>query len=174
MGGYGSGWHRARTYTVESAWILSAASLMRDNILRPNHSYHGGTITWSDGRTGEPLSKIGFSSDCRANFGWCQLNYTITDTGEKMDFRVQLTTTPLPWGGLKWWFICPLIVDGVHCGRRVAKLYHPPHGRYYGCRHCHKLGYNSSRKAHQFESGLAGIGRGMGLSAREVAKLLRR
>jgi hypothetical protein len=146
---------------------------MRDNILRPYHR-HSGSVTWSRGRTGERLSSIGFSSDCHADFGWARLDYTITRTGEKMDYRVKLTTTPLPWGGLKWWFICPLIVNGASCGRRVGKLYHPPGGRYYGCRHCHKLSYTSAREAHKFDACLALVGRDFGLSARQVAKLLKR
>jgi hypothetical protein len=173
MGGYGSGWHRARTHTVEDGWILSAAALMRDNILRPNHSFNG-AITWSDSRTGEKLSNIGLSSETYADYGSVRLHYTITDTGDALDYRVDLTATPLPWGGVKWWFLCPLIVDGTHCGRRVAKLYHPPGGRYYGCRHCHKLTYTSSRKAHQYESCFGRLGREFGLSGREVAKLRRR
>jgi len=48
-------------------------------------------------------------------------------------YRVSLTTTPLPWGGLRWWFTCPLVVEGRSCGRRVGKLYLPPGRGYFGC-----------------------------------------
>jgi len=47
------------------------------------------------------------------------------------------------FGGVRWWFICLLSYDGVYCGRRVAKLYCPPGGIYYGCRHCYNLSYDS-------------------------------
>ena len=57
------------------------------------------------------------------------------DQGERMDYPVGLTTTPLPGGGLRWWFLCPLVVSGVPWGRRVGKLYMPPGGRYFGWRH---------------------------------------
>ena len=40
------------------------------------------------------------------------------------------------------WFVCPL----VGCGRRVGKLYLPPGGRYYGCRHCYRLTYESAQE----------------------------
>jgi hypothetical protein len=41
--------------------------------------------------------------------------------------------------GERPWFICP----GAGCGRRVAVLYGP--GRYFLCRHCYDLGYQSQR-----------------------------
>ena len=41
--------------------------------------------------------------------------------------------------GERPWFICP----GAACGRRVAVLYGP--GRYFLCRHCYDLVYESQR-----------------------------
>ena len=66
-----------------------------------------------------------------------------------MDYRVRLVTTTPTYGGLRWWFICPLVINGVECNRRVRKLY--LYGRYFGCRHCHNLTYRSSQEAHRFE-----------------------
>jgi hypothetical protein len=40
-----------------------------------------------------------------------------------------VTTRP-HLGGLRWWFVCPLIVGGCACGRRCAKLY--LHGQFLG------------------------------------------
>jgi hypothetical protein len=37
-------------------------------------------------------------------------------------------------------------VNGRPCQRRVGKLYLPPGGRYYGCRHCHALTYTSCQE----------------------------
>jgi hypothetical protein len=42
--------------------------------------------------------------------------------------------------GERPWFICP----GAECGRRVAVLYGP--GRYFLCRHCYDLVYQSQRE----------------------------
>jgi hypothetical protein len=39
------------------------------------------------------------------------------------------------------------MVEGVSCGRRVAKLYLK--GRYFLCRHCHHLAYSSQQEAHR-------------------------
>ena len=88
------------------------------------------------------------------------LVYTITkhDTGRKVDFDypVRLTTSPLPWGGYRLWFICP----AVSCGRRVSVLYRPPTGEYFACRHCYRLSYRSRQEGYQdraLYSHLAGL-----------------
>ena len=45
------------------------------------------------------------------------------------------------FGGSRPYFICPGVVNGVACGRRVAKLHGP--GRYFLCRHCYRLAHAS-------------------------------
>jgi hypothetical protein len=35
------------------------------------------------------------------------------------------------------------MVSGQACNRRVGKLYFPPGGRYFGCRHCYCLTYRT-------------------------------
>ena len=81
-----------------------------------------------------------------------RLHYTRTQHKDDVDFRVRLTTTPLPWGGVRWWFVCPLTVNGRSCQRRCAKLYLPPGGRYYGCRLCYALTCASVQEAHRFDN----------------------
>jgi hypothetical protein len=80
-----------------------------------------------------------------------RLHYTFTRSGEKVDYRVRLLTTCLRHGTLRWWFACPLSVNGRPCGRRVGKLYLPPGGRYYGCRHCHRLTYRSCQESRKYD-----------------------
>jgi hypothetical protein len=173
VGGYNSGWHRATTNTVEDGLILSSSKLQRDRMMRPNLHW-AGTVTWSHSYTGEKLASIGLDTHTTDGAGWARLHYTRTNAGEQMDYRVNLTTTPLPWGGLRWWFLCPLVTGGRYCGRRVGKLCLPPGARYFGCRHCYRLAYTSSREAHKFESVLGLVGRDFNLTGREVAKLLGR
>ena len=65
---------------------------------------------------------------------------------------IPLVSTPLPWGGRRWWLRCPLAYDGLPCDRRVDKLYLPPRGvRAFGCRRCHDLAYWTSQTAHRAE-----------------------
>jgi hypothetical protein len=70
----------------------------------------------------------------------------VTNQPEPYDYRVLLTTTRPRFGGLRWWFVCPLVVRGYACERRVGKLYLPPGSRYFGCRHCHELTYRSAQE----------------------------
>jgi len=174
MGGYGSGtrFTYSRKTTVEDCRVLSAARLMRLGMLRSNLHWPG-SVTWTNTATGEKVSSIGFDADTGDDSGSARLHYTRTGDGEAVDYRVSLTTTALPWGGRRWWFICPLTVGGRYCGRRVGKLYLPPGGRYFGCRHCHDLTYTSCQESHKFDACLAAIGAPMGLSARDVARILK-
>jgi hypothetical protein len=77
------------------------------------------------------------------------LHYHQGETDVQM--RIPLQATYPAFGGLRWWFTCPLIVNGVACNRRVGKLFLPPGAQYFGCRHCHNLSYRSSQEAHQWE-----------------------
>ncbi len=76
-----------------------------------------------------------------------RLHYTITRIGEAVDYRVRLTTTPLPWGGVRWAFLCP----NLSCGRACRKLYLPRGGRHFACRMCYRLTYQSAQEAHKFD-----------------------
>ena len=58
---------------------------------------------------------------------------------------VRITTTKPHFGGLRHWFKCPFMRDGVSCSRRVGRLYLPPESGRFGCRHCHHLTYRSSQ-----------------------------
>ena len=63
-----------------------------------------------------------------------------------LEYDVRLETTHSSRGGVRWWFLCPLVRDGRPCGRRVQKLYLPPNARQFGCRHCYGLTYQSRRR----------------------------
>jgi hypothetical protein len=59
---------------------------------------------------------------------------------EEIQEPVPLSWTACNFGGERPWFICP----GAGCGRRVAVLYGP--GRYFLCRHCYDLVYESQQE----------------------------
>jgi hypothetical protein len=66
--------------------------------------------------------------------------------GEGEEFKryfVKLVKTYPFYGGSRYWFVCPLAVNGVWCRRRVGKLYLLD--GYFGCRHCHSLTYASQQ-----------------------------
>jgi hypothetical protein len=76
------------------------------------------------------------------------LQYRITGTGDQIDLPIRLEITRPNLGGVRWWGRCPLVVSNVACNMRVCKLYLPPGGRYFGCRHCHQLTYTNCQESH--------------------------
>jgi hypothetical protein len=59
---------------------------------------------------------------------------------------VPLDWTACNFRGKRTWFICP----GAKCSRRLALLYGP--GRYFLCRHCYDLTYQSQRGNKMYRS----------------------
>ncbi len=53
---------------------------------------------------------------------------------KNLEEPIPLKWTPCNFGGERPWFVCPGVVNGVACGRRVAILYGP--GKYFLCRLC--------------------------------------
>lgn len=127
--------------TVEDCTKLSIFKLKEFGLLR---GYAATTLTWTRKLSGKK-SSIGILVDTENLYA--KVNYTITDrnTDEKTDYdyKISLTTTPCNFGGVRYWFICPLSVNGVYCGRRTGTLYLASGGHYFGCRHCYNLSYES-------------------------------
>jgi len=69
----------------------------------------------------------------------------LEDQDQNVNQTIGLQHTRLCSGGLRWWFICPGMIDGKPCLRRVRKLYLPPGCLYFGCRHCYDLAYMTSQ-----------------------------
>ena len=72
-----------------------------------------------------------------------RLRYTTTRwDGERResDYWVELATTPQPFGGRRWWFVCP------RTGRRAAKLYLPNGAFTFASRQAYRLAYRSQRE----------------------------
>ena len=138
MGGTGSGdWYRFdKKSTVEESLTLA----VRD--VRSRKTSHLGQIVW----TGSAISyRVTWDNEPTIT-----LLYRLWDS-EDVEIPIRLQTTPTQFGGKRWWFTCPLIVRGVACNRRVGKVYLPPEARYFGCRKCHDLSYQSCQEAHQLE-----------------------
>ena len=168
MGGYGSGrwnWHTKAT-TVDECRHIDAARWMREGILAPDLRCSGGRV-WKHGYTGEPTASIGYEVNTTIPEPWVRLSYTSTPRrGEPQhyDYRISLATTQPHFGGLRWWFQCPLIKQGQACERRVAKLYLPPGGLYFGCRQCYELTYESCQESHKYDR----LWRSIGMDAEAI------
>jgi hypothetical protein len=148
MGGIGSGshgWRPVKKETVEDCLSFDANRWAREGILREGARRSGSWHwTYASGRA----CSIGYEVVTVAGTSFVRLYYTREQAGQKeaSDYRVGLTTTRPRFGGRRWWFVCPLVVNGRPCNRRVGKLYLPPGARYFGCRHCHRLTYTSCQE----------------------------
>lgn len=136
MGGSGStrwGWHRKKR-TVEGCRHFTVKNLFAGKPPTPGRT---GTLTWDGG------ASIGYTITPGPAV---RLNYSIPPpSGERqpIEYAVPVVAGKVPNGGAKWWFRCPLSVNGKPCGRRTGTLFLPPGQTYFGCRTCHRLAYRS-------------------------------
>lgn len=139
--------------TAEQSNALSIFWLKKHDYIPKGGGISGGGITWTYGLA-ENKSSIGFTVriDMDDEPDYIRFNYTHTSnwTGEKesMDYKVQLTTTPCNYGGVRYWFVCPLSRNDVYCGRRVGVIYSI--GKWFGCRHCGDIAYAAQMKGGKF------------------------
>ena len=136
MGGLGSGRPSGSGRgTAEGCRSIDVNRLHREGCLRPGWS--GG---WQWTREGEKVASI----NLRTEYDLLHLSYRwrIGDSPwEDVAETVRIVRVDCRFGGARPYFICPGIVNGIACGRRVGKLYGP--GRYYLCRHCYRLAHTS-------------------------------
>lgn len=155
MGGPGSGnWWRSRRRkeTVEDSLVVSMKALRNRLVVGAV-----GTLTWT--MSGGGKSSLSYSVTGDADRPTITLHYRCRDK-EGVSIPIRLEATPTQFSGRRWWFRCPLISRGIACKRRAAKLYLPPGAKYFGCRRCHELTYQSCQDAHKTERvfGRLGIG----------------
>jgi len=142
-----SRWSRRKT--VEECKMIDTPWLRRHGYFC---GYKSGGIKWTNA-AGAVISSIGIAvsvDDELLSGKYLRLTYTQTDVvgrdAREFDYKIELVTTPCHFGGVRYWFICPLVVNGRPCRRRVSTLYLPPNGEYFGCRHCHDLTYRSQKE----------------------------
>ena len=97
---------------------------IRKGLIRPG-SYVAGTMQWTLTRTGEERANISYVANLvDPADAWVRLIYTSTTraTGAKVDndYRVRLETTRPNFGGLRWWFLCPITGRLRLLGRLVS------------------------------------------------------
>ena len=144
--------------TVEESRSVSISFLKKHGYFSEPCSMSG-TLSWKN-CLGEETGSISVFVSTMYEESYVRFYYTVTNrsSGEKTDYdyKVQLTTTPCNFGGVRYWFICPLSRNGVYCRRRVAKLYKAPRGNYFGCRHCYNLSYESRNECRLGQFGQLG------------------
>jgi hypothetical protein len=141
LGGVGSGnWYRFnKKTTTDECHSVDVRYLHREGLLKAGHWF---SLRWS--RAGRETGSIRgvVSRDGQPEQITLLYRHQSGASGEWEDVRepVHLSWTACNFGGERPWFLCP----GAGCGRRVAVLYGP--GRYFLCRHCYDLTYESQRE----------------------------
>jgi hypothetical protein len=146
VGGAGRGnWYRFDKKTpIEECHSVDVRHLHRHRLLKPGLWF---SLRWSRaGRETASIRGVVEGSDrpervvllyrCRSG---------PEDRWEDVREPVELTCSPCNFGGHRPWFVCPGVISGKRCGRKVAVLYGP--GRYFLCRHCYDLSCRSQRES---------------------------
>ena len=178
MGGFGSGlWADVctRKVSVELCREISVRFLKEHGFL---HADKSGAVHWTNA-----AGEIVWTVEVRTSFGvdvdktpFVMLRHGVLSSEgirKNVEQRIDLTRTACHYGGWRWWFVCPVVKDEVYCGNRVGKLYLPPGGKFFGCRQCYDLTYESCQRSHKYDRVLDHIPENMDLSGLNVNQLLR-
>lgn len=145
MGRYSWGWKT----TVDSLRSIDVNWLIRAGKYTQGSFALGMGITWTTSGFGnEVKNSINYDIDLSSLTPFISLRYAVNrdepDDRFDADYQVQIEKTACHLGGFRYWFVCP----GDGCGRRVVKLYFL--SKYFLCRHCHNLTYESRNISSRF------------------------
>ncbi len=139
MGGFGSGkWSNilTRRAAVEQCRVLSIKQLRLGGLF----GYGSVTVDWWD-----VAGRVVASAVVRLDG-----DGVIVECGS-MEYKISIERMACRFGGVRYWFLCPAVKDGVYCGGRATKLFLPPGGAVFGCRECYDLTYQSCQESHKYD-----------------------
>lgn len=156
MGGMGSG-RQFGKLSVEDNLVLSLSTMLQGGQLTEDGSTQ--YLHWYQGDRHIEMFTVVISPTATG------LHFLI----QELHQHIFLSSTPLHFGGKRWWFHCP------RCNRRCAKLSFSNGERGFYCRICLDLTYESCQGSHVMDLFYAKIAAKMSLqgerkTAREVAK----
>ena len=136
MGGFGSGRRSSSARdTVESCRSIDVNRMYEAGCLV--HGWSGG-LQWT--REGEQIACINVRTEADRLHLWYRARGGGGDWRDVAE-TVRVVRVACHFGGTRPYFICPGVVNGITCQKRVAKLYGA--GRYFLCRNCYRLSYAS-------------------------------
>jgi hypothetical protein len=141
LGGVGSGnWYRYdKKTTTGECHSVDVRYLLREGLLEPGRFF---TLRWS--RAGSETGSIRGTVEQNDRLERVLLLYRhrsgLGNEWEDVHEPVSLDWTACNFGGERPWFVCP----EAGCSRRVAILFGL--GKYFLCRHCYDLVYESQRE----------------------------
>ena len=172
MGGFGSGkWANVylRKISVQQCMVISAKLLKENGFLSAGRV---GDIVWT-GPAGKETGRVIIQTVAGGDGDITCLQLRIGGIVTTQKYIIKLTRTLCHFGGYRYWFVCPVVKDGVYCGNRCAKLYLPPAGQYFGCRECYDLTYESCQKSHKYDRIVDHIPEDLDLDGLNLTQVLR-
>lgn len=142
-------WAWSNRETVESCQTFSVFELNQKQALSGRVSAKvswmtvWGTAEQSIGIYVVATGDLGYAGHVQLRY---KLTHALTGDSEDIEYTVGLEATSCYFGGVRYWFVCPLMHGSDVCNERVGKLYLPSHGKYFGCRKCYNLTYRSQRE----------------------------
>ena len=152
MGGFGSGhWIDVTTRKVNTGLCrtLSIRTLKKMGVF-DDSSGEVFSIRWVNG-LGEDAGMVSIIPQVSVGGNGNKTSLRVEIEGIVTGQDISITTTPCYYGGVRNWFLCPAVVDGVLCENRVGVLYLPPAAQVFGCRHCYGLTYESCQQSHKYD-----------------------
>jgi len=172
MGGFGSGkWmdiYRRKT-SVEICNEISIKLLRENGFLDCSKT---GVVEWKNA-AGELVCSFEIESYISVDVdktSFLMVRQGVLSTG--VEQKIELIKWPCHYGGFRYYFACPAVKDGIYCGNRVTKLFLPPAGKYFGCRDCHDLTYQSCQESHKYDKVFGHI-EGSNIESLSVTQALR-
>ncbi|MDX7953389.1 hypothetical protein P7D22_19680 [Lichenihabitans sp. Uapishka_5] len=129
------------TIEATGSRVLAVAQILGQQSDKPRQGWRG-TLTWTE-RFGGHQHVLRWQTvvDREGRHGWVDLAHAgrSSAAGELQTYRVHLRATVQPFGGLRWWLLCP------RNGDPVCKLYLPNGADRFASRQAYKLDYQSQR-----------------------------
>jgi hypothetical protein len=141
MGGLGSGRPGLRVAVEDALRLDLAAPAVRQIITCGKQS--AGSWTWSN--DGGAIASVQYVIDGIADIT-PDLTLLYRVGGEPVRQRISFARTRPHFGGERWWFVCPLLIDQGE-RRLVRALFLPPGARVFGSRQGHGLNYRSQKES---------------------------
>ncbi len=144
MGGIGSGRSGGRP-TVEGAVNLDLGRLRRSGAVQPGNVVRF-SLDWTWGSVARPFARVTLEIEATDEAGELRVVSLIRydpighPYEAKTDQVIRLVTTPAPFGGRRWWMLCPF------SGRRVLKVHCPTGRDHFASRAYYRLGYACQRE----------------------------
>jgi hypothetical protein len=138
MGGYGSG-RPSFKQKAEHCRSLDVNRMHQTGVLKAGSK---GSWVWS--QDGKETGRIDYKTEAQR----IVFEYRVRFNGgewEQITLPVPIAYAACNYGGKRPYFLCPGVVDGKHCRRRVGKLF--AGGKYFLCRHCYNVAYASQSEA---------------------------